>query len=72
MLEPEDYQRLFDYLRSRGRKVVLVGSCYWDEDQFGDGGGRKRGRADKQVKTAPGTGEVEISSRRRHHRRERA
>ncbi|MFJ9877801.1 hypothetical protein ACIRVI_32760 [[Kitasatospora] papulosa] len=52
MLEPEEYQRLFDYLRSRGRKVVMVGSCYWDADQFGDGGGRKRGRADKQVRTA--------------------
>lgn len=53
MLEPEEYQRLFDYLRSRGRKVVMVGSCYWDADLFGDGGGRKRGRADKQVPMAP-------------------
>ncbi|MFE1146484.1 hypothetical protein ACFW42_05010 [Streptomyces albidoflavus] len=52
MLEPEEYQRLFDYLRSRGRKVVMVGSCYWDADQFGDGGDRKRGRADKRVRTA--------------------
>ncbi|MGW0930029.1 P-loop NTPase [Streptomyces sp. NPDC002644] len=53
MLEPEEYQRLFDYLRSRGRKVIMVGSCYWDADQFGDNGGRRRGRADKQKQTAP-------------------
>jgi len=50
MLEPEEYQRLFDYLRSRGRKVVMVGTCYWDADQFGEGGGKGSRRTDKQVR----------------------
>ncbi|WSA78836.1 ATP-binding protein [Streptomyces sp. NBC_01799] len=53
MLEPQEYQRLFDYLRSRGRKVVLVGSCYWDEDLFGTARDRRPGRADRSAPAGP-------------------
>lgn len=53
MLEPQDYQRLFDYLRSRGRRIVVVGSCYWDENLFGNARKRSPGRKGKSTTTAP-------------------
>jgi hypothetical protein len=50
MVEPHEYQRLFDYLRSRGRKVIVLGSCYWDEHLFGTPRGRGVGnRANRTV-----------------------
>jgi hypothetical protein len=47
MIEPQEYQRLFDYLRSRGRKVVVVGSCYWDADLFADPHKRRQRPSEK-------------------------
>ncbi|MFG3514586.1 P-loop NTPase [Streptomyces bobili] len=53
MLEPQEYQRLFDYLRSRGRKVVVVGSCYWDEELFGVTVDRRNGQSGRSAPPVP-------------------
>ncbi|MFF1595349.1 hypothetical protein ACFVY0_46100 [Streptomyces sp. NPDC058286] len=47
MLDPDEYFRLAKYLDSRGRRAVLVGSCYRTDDT---------GKATRHVVRAPRRG----------------